>query len=82
MIGPSGYRAAGRARSRAEFCAKIGIVVEEADESVFWLECLLDSGVIPPERLHDLVAEANALLAIFAAFHQTARAVIEAKTVA
>jgi four helix bundle protein len=76
------YRAAGRARSRAEFCAKIGIVVEEADESVFWLECLLDSGVMPPERLHDLVAEANALLAIFAASHQTARAAMAQKPVA
>jgi four helix bundle protein len=68
------YRAAGRARSRAEFSAKIGIVVEEADESVFWLECLLESGIVPSERLQDLLAEANALLAIFAASHQTARA--------
>jgi four helix bundle protein len=38
------YRAAGRARSGAEFSAKIGVVVEEADETVFWLECLVESG--------------------------------------
>ena len=39
-------RAAGRARSKPEFIAKIGIVVEEADETVFWLECLPDSGIV------------------------------------
>jgi four helix bundle protein len=38
------YRAAGRARSKAEFTSKIAIVVEEADETVFWLECLVESG--------------------------------------
>ena len=40
------YRAAGRARSRAEFSAKIGIVVEEADETVFWLECLVEAEIV------------------------------------
>ena len=76
------YRAAGRARSRAEFCAKIGIVVEEADETVLWLECLGDSGIVNAARLKDLVSEANALLAIFAVSHQTARAAIVQKPVA
>lgn len=67
------YRPAGRARSRAEFVAKIGLVVEEADEAVFWLECLRDSAIVMPERLCDLLQEANSLLAIFAASQQTAR---------
>ena len=67
------YRAAGRARSKPEFIAKIGIVVEEADETVFWLECLGDSGIAKAERLQDLLKEANSLLAIFAASQRTAR---------
>lgn len=66
------YRAAGRARSRAEFIAKIGIVVEEADEAVFWLECLIESGIVKEALLRDLLAEANELVAIFAASQRTA----------
>ena len=41
------YRAAGRARSKAEFISKIAIVAEETDETVFWLECLIESGIVP-----------------------------------
>ncbi len=67
------YRAAGRARSKAEFISKIGIVVEEADETVFWLECLIESGIVKGELLLDLLAEANELVAIFAASQRTAR---------
>jgi four helix bundle protein len=67
------YRAAGRARSKAEFVAKIGIVVEEADETIFWLECLMESGIVKPDLLRDLLAEANELEAIFAASQRTAR---------
>jgi four helix bundle protein len=67
------YRAAGRARSKAEFVAKIGIVVEEADETIFWLECLMESGLVKPDLLRDLLAEANELVAIFAASQRTAR---------
>jgi four helix bundle protein len=67
------YRAAGRARSKAEFTSKIAIVVEEADETVFWLECLVESGIAKEELLRDLIAEANELLAIFAASHRTSR---------
>jgi four helix bundle protein len=66
------YRAAGRARSKAEFVAKIGIVVEEADETIFWLECLMESGIVKPDLLRDLLAEANELVAIFAASQRTA----------
>jgi four helix bundle protein len=67
------YRAAGRSRSKAEFIAKMGIVVEEADETVFWLEMLVDSGLIAANKLDKLQAEANELLAIFAASRGTAR---------
>src|SRR5260370_22825421 len=51
------YRAAGRARSKAEFSSKIGIVVEEADETVFWLECLVESGIVTEDLLQDLLRE-------------------------
>ena len=67
------YRAAGRARSKAEFIAKMGLVVEEADETVFWIECLLESGIVKSDLLTDLLSEANQLLAIFAASQRTAR---------
>jgi four helix bundle protein len=67
------YRAAGRSRSKAEFIAKIGVVVEEADETVFWLEMLADSGIVRPEKLANLQAEATELVAIFTASRKTAR---------
>ena len=67
------YRAAGRARSKAEFVSKMGIVVEEADEAVFWIECLIESGIVKPDFLTELLAEANELVAIFAASQRTAR---------
>src|SRR3954468_16447276 len=63
------YRAVCRARWRKEFVAKIGLVVEEADETVFWLELLAESGIITVLRMSGLIAEANELLAIFAASH-------------
>jgi four helix bundle protein len=67
------YRAAGRGRSKAEFIAKMGIVVEEADETIFWIECLIESGIVKQDLLADLLAEANELVAIFAASQSTAR---------
>lgn len=68
------YRATCRARSRAEFLAKLGIVVEEADETVFWLELLTEAGITACNHTQDLLKEANELLAIFAASQVTARA--------
>jgi four helix bundle protein len=68
------YRAACRGRSRPEFIAKLGIVVEELDESVYWLELLVESGIVRAERLALLTNETNELLAIFAAAQLTARA--------
>ena len=67
------YHAVCRARSKAEFTAKLGVVVEEADETVFWLELLVESGIVPEEKIHSLMNEANELLAIFAASRHTAR---------
>jgi len=67
------YRAVCRARSKAEFISKIGIVVEEADETVFWLELLTETGIVRAERIQDLLIEENELLAIFAASLQTAK---------
>ena len=67
------YRAVCRARSRAEFISKVGVVVEEADEAVFWLELLVDTGVVRKVLMENLLAEASELLAIFAASHWTAR---------
>jgi len=67
------YRAVGRARSLAEFVAKMGVVIEESDESVFWLELLVDSGIVPQHRLDNLCVEANELLAIFVASRKTAK---------
>ena len=49
------YRAVGRGRSKAEFPAKLGVVVEEADETVFWLELLMDSGIVSPKKLGDIL---------------------------
>ncbi len=58
------YRAACRARSSAEFRAKLGIVEEEADECIYWMEMLIDANLIPKQRLEDLMKEAHELLAI------------------
>src|SRR5262245_41239542 len=68
------YRAAGRARSKAEFIAKIGIVIEESDETVFWLELLAEGGIVKPAKLSEILSEANKLLSIFSASGGTARA--------
>jgi len=51
----------------------MGIVVEEADETVFWIECLIESGIVKAALLADLLVEANELVAIFAASQRTAR---------
>jgi four helix bundle protein len=67
------YRAVCRARSRPEFLAKLAIVIEEADESAFWLELLVDSGLVSQSKLKDLQSEANQLVAIFNASRTTAK---------
>jgi four helix bundle protein len=67
------YRAACRARSRAEFLAKLGIVEEEADETLFWLELIVATSMLPAKRLQPLLEEADQLTAIFVASRKTAR---------
>jgi four helix bundle protein len=67
------YRAVCRARSRQEFLAKLAIVIEEADESAFWLELLVDADLVSESKLRDLRAEANQLVAIFNASRTTAK---------
>lgn len=64
------YRAAGRARSRKEFAAKLGIVLEDADESSFWLEVLREAEIDP--NLFDLEREAAELVRIFSAAYRSA----------
>jgi four helix bundle protein len=67
------YRAICRSRSQAEFVSKISVVVEEADETVFWLELLAETGLVSAARLTLLLKEANELLAICAASLRTAK---------
>ncbi len=68
------YCAATRGRSRSEFISKLGIVVEESDETLFWLECLSDNAIVKGELLVPLIKEADELVAIFASARKTARA--------
>jgi four helix bundle protein len=67
------YRAACRARSPAEFCAKLGIVEEAVDESAFWIELLIEAELIPQTQLSELLSEAGELTAITVASIRTAR---------
>src|SRR5476651_903042 len=58
------YRAACRARSQAEFHAKLSIVVEEADESVFWMEVLIEAEIVKVSEIAVLIDEANQILKV------------------
>jgi len=60
----SNYRAACRGRSRAEFIAKLGIVEEEADESAYWLELIIEGALLKPAVVQSLLDEANELTPI------------------
>ena len=73
------YRAVCRSRSDSEFIARTGVVLEEADESMFWLELLLDSGIVAANRIDDLTKEASELTAIFAASRITVQRKARAK---
>ena len=61
------YRASCRSRSRVEFVARVGIVEEEADESAFWMELIIDGQVLPEAKVRSLLGEANELVAIMSA---------------
>lgn len=67
------YRAACRARSPAEFCAKMGIVEEEAEESIYWMELLIEAEMVQEHLLSGLLKEANEILAMVVASITTAR---------
>lgn len=58
------YRAACRARSKAEFYAKLSIAIEEADESLFWMEVLTESNIISVNRLESLMQEATEIIKV------------------
>ncbi len=67
------YRAACRGRSKADFVSKLGIVQEEADEALFWLDLLTDTGIMKRERLSDLMKECDEILAMVTASRITAQ---------
>jgi len=69
----SGYRAACRARSKADWIDKIGRAWEEADESLLWLELTEEGGLLPARRIVALRREAAELTAIFAAIHKSSK---------
>ena len=66
------YRAACRARSRAEFSSRLAVAEEEADEALYWLELLEESGLAKGPQMKWLMTEANELVAIFTASRKTA----------
>ena len=67
------YREASRGRSKAEFISKMGDCLKEADETLYWLELLLDERVVPGRKLGALVTEAGELVAIFVTIIKNAR---------
>jgi len=75
------YRAACRGRSKAEFVAKLGIVIEEADESGFWLELIIEGELLRAELVQPLLDEANELTSIMTRSHMTAAAQVRAKKI-
>jgi len=67
------YRAACRAKSKADFIYKVNIVEEEVDESAFWLEIIAESGLMPKSKIESLLKEADELTAIFVSTNKTAK---------
>jgi four helix bundle protein len=67
------YRAACRGRSASDLVAKMGIVEEEADESIYWMELLVESHIVSAERVSPLIKEANEILAMTVASIRTLR---------
>ena len=67
------YRSACRARSNPEFAAGVGIVAEEADETTYWMELLLEAGIMKEKQLADLIRESVELTKIFTAARHSSR---------
>src|SRR5437870_12907714 len=73
----SNYRAARRGRSKPEFIAKLGVVEEEADESAFWMELIIESGLLKKQAVEPLLSEANELAKIMARSRISASATLK-----
>lgn len=67
------YRAACRGRSKAEFVSKLSIVIEEADESCYWLELIIEGDLLAKDKVEALLDEANQITAIMVASRKTAK---------
>jgi four helix bundle protein len=67
------YRAACRAKSPADFVAKMKIVEEECDEAIYWMELIVEAGLMPENRVTDLLKEANEILSMVVSSLKTAR---------
>jgi four helix bundle protein len=74
------YRAACRGRSKADFIAKAGISLEEADECLYWMELLQEAEIVPGDKMKDIMKEADELVAIFTASIKTAKANLNQKS--
>jgi len=68
------YREAIRSRSKAEHISKVGVGLQELEESIYWLELLTDAGLIMPPKIGSLMNEANELIAIFVTLSSRAKA--------
>ena len=71
------HRAACRARSTADWINKLGVVIEEADESGYWLELIVESKLMSESKVSALLKEANELVAIFTASQMTSRRIVK-----
>ncbi len=67
------YRAACRGRSKAEFVAKLGVVIEEADESGYWMELIIEGELLSRDKVDSLLDEANQITAIVVASRKSAQ---------
>ena len=76
------YRAACRSRSKAEFIAKLGTVEEEADETAFWLELIIEGSLLTAAQVQPLLVEAGEIVAITAASKKTASATLAKSQIA
>ena len=74
------YRSACRERSKPDLISKASIAIEEADESLYWMEMLVEAEIMPREKLEALMKEANEIVAILTASVKTARASLPRKS--
>jgi four helix bundle protein len=73
------YRSACRARSKAEFVARLAIAEDEADECAYWLELIIEGGIMEKQLVQPLLGEANEIVAILTASHKSASRTKEQK---